>query len=288
MENIDIIINARDFAIANHRRINQLYDGLPYYIHLLEVVEFANKFSYLLKDGDIVSVIAAAWNHDVIEDTGLAYIKVKSVLGERVASLVCNLSTNIYGKNRDERADDDYYRRVASDDLSIYIKLADRIANMYHSYNYGNPKMFKMYKKELPHFKEKLYNGMYDDMWDFLENIENFKVYENVLYPDVEKFDAVSVYKIHLPKPIPYIIFREIYSKGVIPKSKLIKNKYYKGKCRNATVALWNGYEFVYMRNKFGETYVETIKHPEDDDNYDLFIPIEEESNPEEHEQIKY
>jgi len=288
MTDLDLIIKARDFAISNHRRVNQLYDGLPYYIHLLEVVEFVNKFGFLLDEKDLAIVIAAAWNHDVIEDTGLTFSDVKKVLGVDVACLVVNLTTNIHGKNRNERADDDYYIRINSSDLSIFIKIADRIANMYHSLNYGEKSMYKKYKKELPNFKEKLYTDKYDSMWVYLENIEEMFIEKKPCYPDVKNFDEVSVYQIHLPKPIPYTIFNEIYSKGIISKKDLAKNRYYRGKCRNANVALWNGYEFIYMRTKFGSTFVEDIKHPEDDNGYDLFIPFKEESNPTDDERIKY
>ena len=100
MDGLDLIIKARDFAIKHHRIVNQLYDDLPYYVHLLEVVEFANKFSYLLKDEDVVIAIVGAWLHDTIEDTGLTYNNIKNVFGERVANIAVNVTTNIWGKDR--------------------------------------------------------------------------------------------------------------------------------------------------------------------------------------------
>lgn len=48
---------------------------------------------------------------------------------------------------------------------------------------------------------------------------------------------------------------------------------YYAGRCRNASVARWNGRVFVYWRHKFGETFAEEINHFEDDNGYDLFKP---------------
>jgi guanosine-3',5'-bis(diphosphate) 3'-pyrophosphohydrolase len=281
-------MKARKFAIDNHRRVNQLYDGLPYHIHLMEVVEFVNRFDHLLDDSDIDVAVCAAWLHDVVEDTGITYNDVKEVVGNRIADLVVNLTTNIHGKTRDERADDNYYERVKSDNLSIFVKIADRLANMFHSLNYGNESMYKKYKKELPHFKEKLYNGMYDEMWELLENIEKSSIKENFYFPDIEKFDEISIYKIHLPKPISFGMYNELYKKGIVPKKDLIKNKYYKGKCRNATVALWNGFEFVYMRSKYGHYYIDEVNHLEDDNGYDLFVPLRIEENPSETQIIKY
>ena len=65
----------------------------------------------------------------------------------------------------------------------------------------------------------------------------------------------------------------------IIPKSELIINKKYNGNCRNASEAVWNGEKFIYKRYKFGTDYIEKINHYEDDDGYDVFVPIEEINN---------
>ncbi len=59
-----------------------------------------------------------------------------------------------------------------------------------------------------------------------------------------------------------------------IKKTDLIHGEYYKGTCRNATEARWDEKNqcFVYWRFKFGETFLETIKAPEDDKNFDVFV----------------
>ena len=61
-----------------------------------------------------------------------------------------------------------------------------------------------------------------------------------------------------------------------IKKSELIKGKIYKGICRNASKALWDGEHFTYKRTKFGRTFDEAINHYEDDNDYgyDVFVPI--------------
>jgi hypothetical protein len=60
-----------------------------------------------------------------------------------------------------------------------------------------------------------------------------------------------------------------------ISKSNLIDGATYIGHCRNSDTATWNKERncFVYARYKFGESYEDTCKHPEDDDGYDLFFP---------------
>lgn len=70
------------------------------------------------------------------------------------------------------------------------------------------------------------------------------------------------------------IIIPNIIRCGGIPKDELIIGKIYIGDCRNATEAIWDGKVFKYMRTKFGLTYEEEINHFEDDDGYDVFVPI--------------
>jgi hypothetical protein len=63
---------------------------------------------------------------------------------------------------------------------------------------------------------------------------------------------------------------------GAIPKDKLVIGKTYIGHCRNADEAVWLGDKFEYNRTKFGCTFKEEINHFEDDDGYDLFVPLKE------------
>ncbi len=59
-----------------------------------------------------------------------------------------------------------------------------------------------------------------------------------------------------------------------IAKKDLIDGAYYKGTCRNAEIARWDGKKqhFVHWRTKFGQTFLEEIKHPEDEQYYDVFV----------------
>ena len=70
------------------------------------------------------------------------------------------------------------------------------------------------------------------------------------------------------------IIIPNIIRCGGIPKEGLVVGKTYIGSCRNASEAIWDGEKFTYMRTKFGYTYPEDINHFQDDDGYDLFVPI--------------
>lgn len=59
----------------------------------------------------------------------------------------------------------------------------------------------------------------------------------------------------------------------MIAKKDLEVGAYYEGDCRNAQIARWDGEVFYHWRTKFTMRFLECIKHPEDDDVWDVFIP---------------
>mgnify|MGYP000273969653 CR=1 FL=1 len=63
---------------------------------------------------------------------------------------------------------------------------------------------------------------------------------------------------------------------GAVSKSDLKDGQDYNGICRHAKVAKWSQKDncFYYIRKKFDKIFLDRINHPEDDDGYDLFIPI--------------
>ena len=95
--------------------------------------------------------------------------------------------------------------------------------------------------------------------------MKHFKEPHNV--PDIPKTDKETYDTVIVPNLVRC---------GAIPKNKLIIGKTYIGDCRNATEATWDGEKFTYMRTKFGNTYPEKINHFEDDNGYDLFVPLRE------------
>lgn len=56
-----------------------------------------------------------------------------------------------------------------------------------------------------------------------------------------------------------------------MPKTVLVVGAYYIGRCRNACVARWDGTQFWYWRVKFNARFIESIKHRDDDDVFDVF-----------------
>jgi hypothetical protein len=89
--------------------------------------------------------------------------------------------------------------------------------------------------------------------------------------------------------PLPEGAVEKAVMVGLLPKKDLVDGRYYYGHCRNARVARWDangkpglGVEegsagrFVHIRHKFGESFPESINHPEDDNGFDFFIPVAE------------
>jgi len=80
-----------------------------------------------------------------------------------------------------------------------------------------------------------------------------------------------------IPKPIPATWLEDLYSSGgAIRVKDLVDGEFYYGSCRNATVARWDAakHKFTYVRYKFGDQYLEDINCLEEDDGYDLFVPV--------------
>lgn len=95
-----------------------------------------------------------------------------------------------------------------------------------------------------------------------------------------EPFDVEKAFEADYPlvqdKEFQKWIENRFIELGAIPKEKLVIGKTYIGNCRNASEAVWKGDNFVYDRHKFGTVFPEKINHFQDDDGYDVFVPIKE------------
>ena len=108
-------------------------------------------------------------------------------------------------------------------------------------------------------------NEHYEKVKQYLQNMKPFK-----------EDSYVSVPIMNTPEDYQEFVVKNFIRCGAIPKSKLVKGKKYKGSCRNAGEAVWDGEHFIYRRFKFGCEFDEKINHFEDDNGYDLFVPIAE------------
>jgi len=165
------------WCIEQHRKTNHFYDRyLPYEFHLRMVNNVYEDFQHLLDEELNDYCGKAVWAHDLIEDTRVSYNDVKNQLGEEVANIVYAV-TNDKGKNRKERAGDNYYEGIRNTPGAVFVKLCDRIANVQYG-KMTKSRMFEMYKKENSEFIRQLGVGQgtsikYGDMFIYLNSLFN-------------------------------------------------------------------------------------------------------------------
>lgn len=123
----DIINRAIQFAKEAHASINhrRKYTGLPYITHPAEV---ARLVAAVTNDKNM---IAAAWLHDVVEDTPITIDDIEREFGADVASLVSDLTdvSRPEDGNRKARKQIDMEHTRTASPRAKTIKLADLISN---------------------------------------------------------------------------------------------------------------------------------------------------------------
>ena len=126
----DLVAQARIYAIQAHSRINhrRKYSLEPYDVHLKDVADIISSST------DDEEMIAAAWLHDVVEDTPATFFEIEQKFGSAVAQLVAevtDISTSAHGNRATRKAIDRAHLSNASW-RGKTIKLADLI----DSYNF--------------------------------------------------------------------------------------------------------------------------------------------------------
>ena len=158
-----LVEKARAFATAAHYAVGQTrkYTGEPYINHPSRVASTVSTVT------DDQAMIAAAWLHDVVEDTQVPLSVVRSLFGDDVANLVDHLtdvSTPADG-NRAARKEIDYRHTERASARAQTIKLADLIDNT-QSITLHDPEFAKLYLVE----KERLLLGALihgnPELWD--------------------------------------------------------------------------------------------------------------------------
>jgi len=149
-ELLDPLRFVKFFATTKHG--SQLYSGVPYTHHLAEVAAVVRRFHYDEKLGYTGDrdLLAAAWLHDVMEDTDTKYKEVAEMFGKRIADLVSAV-TDEKGPNRQVRHALTYPKTRACPG-AVTLKLADRIANVERGGLLGD-----MYRKEYEDFRRALF-----------------------------------------------------------------------------------------------------------------------------------
>ena len=122
-----IVERARVFATAAHAAVGQVrkYTFEPYIVHPAEVAK-------IVRDaGGSETMIAAAWLHDTVEDTGVTIETIRAEFGVEVAELVgwlTDVSRPEHGNRAHRKALDRAHSAAAPAEAQT-VKLADLIAN---------------------------------------------------------------------------------------------------------------------------------------------------------------
>ena len=125
---MNIVEKARIFATASHAAVAQLrkYTNEPYIVHPAEVFSIVSRV-----DGATEEMMAAAWLHDTVEDTGVTIEVIREMFGKEVAELVgwlTDVSRPEQGNRATRKAIDRAHTAMAPADAQT-IKLADLISN---------------------------------------------------------------------------------------------------------------------------------------------------------------
>lgn len=152
---IEFIQISNEFKRQHDIICNQKYGpvefNIPYSFHLKMVENQYRKFHHLLNINERMLVLAACHGHDLIEDARMTYNDIINISCVEIAEIIycCTEST---GRNRKERHDEEFYKRLTSNELAIFVKTCDIIANVKFSL-LENSRMFDKYKKEFPFYK---------------------------------------------------------------------------------------------------------------------------------------
>lgn len=122
-----LVEKARVFATAAHAAVKQTrkYTGDPYIVHPAEVVSIVSSVPHTEE------MLAAAWLHDVVEDTEVTIITIHTEFGPKVAELVewlTDVSKPSDGNRKVRKAIDRQHTAMAPAEAQT-IKLADLISN---------------------------------------------------------------------------------------------------------------------------------------------------------------
>lgn len=154
----------RTFAIYAHG--DQQYGPMPYAFHLASVENNLIFFGY--KESHYR---AAAWLHDVVEDTKITHDKVYQLFGAKVASMVWACTGE--GLTRAER-NASIIKKIQSFPEAAPVKVSDRLTNVLFGITQKSSQLNR-YIDEQPAFSSWMKELMTIDkrslqMWNYLED----------------------------------------------------------------------------------------------------------------------
>lgn len=173
-----MLTQVKEFCRYQHR--HQRYDQYSYMFHLELVVQVVLQFQHHIQIEHVLDVVYAAYGHDLLEDTETSIPQIKTLMGERATELIVAM-TQPEGATRKERSTPEYYWRLSQTQYGSFLKLADRIANVYFGYTNVTLKVndytksqrrLNTYRNEMPKLYQNLgHEQEYLDMYAMLEKM---------------------------------------------------------------------------------------------------------------------
>lgn len=120
---MSIVEQARAFATQAHRDQRRKGTDTPYVVHPEAVA------ALVAEHGGDAEVVAAAWLHDVIEDSGVSEVELRSRFGNRVASLVVAVTEHDRTLRWEQRKADVLARATSAVPEVALLKACDALAN---------------------------------------------------------------------------------------------------------------------------------------------------------------
>jgi (p)ppGpp synthase/HD superfamily hydrolase len=122
-----LIVKASVFAHKAHEGVARKYNQAPYITHPARVAKATAELS-----GATEEMVAAAWLHDVVEDTAITLEQIRQEFGEKVAELVGWLTNEpkVPGENRAARKKKAAVRLNKAPKDAQRIKMLDRMDNL--------------------------------------------------------------------------------------------------------------------------------------------------------------
>lgn len=162
----ELVSRAKSFAIKMHG--DQMHGCLPMRDHLEAVSCLVFGYSGECSDIKLAELEAAAWLHDIMEDTPVTFDTLQDQFGLNVAYIV-DAVTDRPGVDRYERHLNTYYRIREDGSDAVLIKLADRAHNHARSIRYRET-YIDMYLGEYPYFKMALWRPReHVKLWELLD-----------------------------------------------------------------------------------------------------------------------
>lgn len=179
------IFKTLEYASDLFKDRNLKYGEFEYSKHLIDVLTIGFSYLNLLETEHKTNnaILNALICHDILEDCGVTYNDLKSHIGELATDIVYDV-TNELGKNRKERSEKTY-PKIKKNDYAIFVKCCDRLANIRFSKrsksvpgmiiqpSLDQRNMYLKYCKEYQEFRNQLYNGKFQELWNELDKEHN-------------------------------------------------------------------------------------------------------------------